>query len=706
MMQQSLTARWPSIKNWLIILLLVLMIGRFATQVYARMLTNSNAALGDQSALLQLGLDLREHGMLTDGTRNPLYPAFLALFAQREWTYFTSAKLLSALFGVLAILALFGVGKKLFGTLEGLLAAYLLSINVEFIVHSASVLVESLLTLLFVLTFFAMVRALQPDARLRWWVLAGVLAGLAYLTKGTGQLLAGSFVLIVALFYRGQIIRSRKIWLFVLSYSAVASPLWVFNTIHFGNPTFNYAITHQMWMDNWKEWHIDNVENLPTLTSYLQSHTPAEIGARLWGGVKAMRNILLKTLYPTRTLKVDRFLLSPISGYAFALLALLVLFFWRRLKPFVSRHTPEVSLTLLPAAIFFLLFAWYSAIVSLGQRFLLPLIPLIFLLVAALIVWWGNRLAARGEWWARILLALALIAFVFQVRWAVRTTVQPMQSLLTQNVFAQDRVFNEDAAVPLRWLAEQSPEKTTVAWGPSGNTLPTWAFSDQLNFLRYPPDVSSLTNLTKNLTARGAQYIIITPDMYSRYKNVLETAFPTNGSQVEIASLPDGWALTFAHRAIPCEACVFRLLENFPPTQATNFRLGENILLTGFDVFPTNLYPGDTLFLTLHWATEAAVRQDLTVFTQLLGPNLQLYGQMDHQPINNLMPTSRWQAGYHFADRYDIVIDPNAPPGDYLVLVGMYNFQTGERVPVVQSGEPVADNAIRLTTVHILQRVQ
>ncbi|MCB0224079.1 MAG: hypothetical protein KDI02_10345, partial [Anaerolineae bacterium] len=89
------------------------------------------------------------------------------------------------------------------------------------------------------------------------------------------------------------------------------------------------------------------------------------------------------------------------------------------------------------------------------------------------------------------------------------------------------------------------------------------------------------------------------------------------------------------------------------------------------------------------------------VFTQLLGPDFQLHGQLDHQPIDNLWPTTRWQPGERLADRYDIPIDPNAPPGSYQILVGMYNGQTGERLPVSQDGNPVPDNAIRLGEISV-----
>ena len=198
------------------------MLARFATQTYSRMLTNSNSSEGDQGAFLQLSLDLRESGRLTDGTRNPLYALALAPLARREWAFFTEAKLLSLMFGLLAIITVYWLGSRAFDRFTGLLAAYLLSINTEFIVHSATALAESLLVLLFILAWFAMLKALkrpedaeecglqsvlrgerglQSVIQEKYWALAGGLAGLAYLAKGSGQLLALAFLGIAFLCY-------------------------------------------------------------------------------------------------------------------------------------------------------------------------------------------------------------------------------------------------------------------------------------------------------------------------------------------------------------------------------------------------------------------------------------------------------------------------------------------------------------------------
>jgi hypothetical protein len=159
--------------------------------------------------------------------------------------------------------------------------------------------------------------------------------------------------------------------------------------------------------------------------------------------------------------------------------------------------------------------------------------------------------------------------------------------------------------------------------------------------------------------------------------------------------------MAFAYRGIPCDWCVFRLLENQPPQYQADYQLGPAIRLQGYDLSKTMLQPGDTLDLTLHWTAQTPLEGDYTVFTQLLGPDFQLHGQLDQQPLNNLWPTSRWQPNQPLADPYGIPIAPDAPPGQYQLLVGMYQPQTGERLPVTQQGQPKPDNAIILATITV-----
>ena len=110
--------------NALLVCIMLLMIGRFAAVGWNRILMNTNSADGDQGAYLQLGLDVRERGMITDGKRNPLYPVLISIFAEREWQYFTWAKILNLGVGLMTILALYAVGYRLFDKVTAILAAF------------------------------------------------------------------------------------------------------------------------------------------------------------------------------------------------------------------------------------------------------------------------------------------------------------------------------------------------------------------------------------------------------------------------------------------------------------------------------------------------------------------------------------------------------------------------------------------------------
>jgi hypothetical protein len=717
---------WQHIGYSLAVLMILIFGSRFIIGSYARAITNSNSSNGDQGAFLQLGLDMREHGILTDGTRNPLYAAVLATFAERDWSYFTQAKMMSITFGLLTIVAVFVLAWRYFNPFTGVVAAYLLSINVEFTVHSALALTESLLVLNFTLAWFAMLWALDNYNLWKRWAIAGILVALAYLAKGSGQLLMFSFVASVFLIYGQSILtylsttlsqfrqgnpqtivptiqqsfqKSRSFWIFLLAYVVTVSPYWLYNTIYFGSPTFNYAISNQMWMDSWSDWHPDDTSNLPTAWNYIQSHTAAEIFERLWEGIKAERNILVKTLYPTRTLMVDEFLLSPISGLTFGILALLPLIFWRSSLRFIHKQKSAVLLTTIVSFIFFMLFAWYTSIIA-ATRFVLPIAPLLFVLGSYIISQIGWKLWQQNRWGQVIIVAMVAVVVIMQSQWWIRTIQRPLDVFLSSDLHTHDREFGEDAATPLAWLADGYPG-ATVAWGPSGHSLPIWAYSDQLDFERYPPNIDNFEALSNNFIERGIDFVVIDDDMVVRHKDLLRDRFPSNGYTIALTEIPPDWALAFAHRTIPCEWCLFRLPDSFPAEQTSNYQLGESIYLTGFDLNKSSFSPGETVHLTLHWHALATIDNNLTVFTQLLGPDWQLHGQQDNQPVNNHWPTSRWQPGNHLTDRYDIPLAQAAPPGEYHILVGMYNSTTGQRITITHNGEPVADNAIVLSTITV-----
>ncbi|MDY7040571.1 MAG: hypothetical protein SVX38_06895, partial [Chloroflexota bacterium] len=62
---------------------------------------------------------------------------------------------------------------------------------------------------------------------------------------------------------------------------------------------------------------------------------------------------------------------------------------------------------------------------------------------------------------------------------------------------------------------------------------------------------------------------------------------------------------------------------------------------------------------------------------------------------DGVYPTDRWSGGEVVDDDYAIHVPADAPPGEYRLEVGMYDWVTGERLTVLDAdGLPVADDGV------------
>jgi len=126
--------------------------------------------------------------------------------------------------------------------------------------------------------------------------------------------------------------------------------------------------------------------------------------------------------------------------------------------------------------------------------------------------------------------------------------------------------------------------------------------------------------------------------------------------------------------------------------------LGERVRLLGYNV-ESGFHPGDGIHLTLFWQCMEEMEQDYTVFTHLIDENRNIWGQKDNPPVDGFYPTSRWEGGEIVRDQYDILISPEAPPGEYQIEVGMYLAETGKRLEVTGEEVPLSEDRILLGTV-------
>jgi len=151
------------------------------------------------------------------------------------------------------------------------------------------------------------------------------------------------------------------------------------------------------------------------------------------------------------------------------------------------------------------------------------------------------------------------------------------------------------------------------------------------------------------------------------------------------------------HELIYAENSIFLFRHRPPPMEYPLLaNLGNMVQLFGYDLSTDRLKPGDTLQLTLYWQALNKIETNYTVFTHLLDKDNHIWGQKDNWPVNNTHPTTKWAKGEIVVDRYDIIVDRDAPPGEYTLEIGMYDLATNERLPVIDAQEQVKDNAIIL----------
>jgi len=68
-----------------------------------------------------------------------------------------------------------------------------------------------------------------------------------------------------------------------------------------------------------------------------------------------------------------------------------------------------------------------------------------------------------------------------------------------------------------------------------------------------------------------------------------------------------------------------------------------------------------------------------------------LVAQQDNLPVEGLAPTTTWQPGTLIRDPFRLDIPGETPPGDYRLLVGLYD-EAGNRAPMLLPDGTVDDH--------------
>src|SRR5258708_5759347 len=117
-------------------------------------------------------------------------------------------------------------------------------------------------------------------------------------------------------------------------------------------------------------------------------------------------------------------------------------------------------------------------------------------------------------------------------------------------------------------------------------------------------------------------------------------------------------------------------------------RFGEQIRLTGYDFTAGSLRSGNSITLTLYWQALNRPTDNYNVFIHLVNLDNDIpIAQADGAPTVEGQPTSTWTDSTQtlVSKAFQIDIPENLKSGQYRLLFGLYNYQTGQRLPTTNS---------------------
>lgn len=112
---------------------------------------------------------------------------------------------------------------------------------------------------------------------------------------------------------------------------------------------------------------------------------------------------------------------------------------------------------------------------------------------------------------------------------------------------------------------------------------------------------------------------------------------------------------------------------------------------------------GDTLNLNVVWEALKSPAQDYSVFLHLAPVEDQPPLAQSDTLIRSDYPTGAWRTDDQLVDTLTLVLPPDLPAGEYELFVGVYYWQTGERltVNVEENQIAVSDNRVRVASINV-----
>ncbi|MBN1995013.1 MAG: hypothetical protein JW953_20125 [Anaerolineae bacterium] len=112
---------------------------------------------------------------------------------------------------------------------------------------------------------------------------------------------------------------------------------------------------------------------------------------------------------------------------------------------------------------------------------------------------------------------------------------------------------------------------------------------------------------------------------------------------------------------------------------------GGQVNLLGYDLDCQTATSGENFHLTAYWQARHPLTTNYSSLAQLVDAERHLYAAQDNLHPGKLLAT-RWQPWGFVQDPHTVPIPPGTPPGDYFLVIGLYDPATWARLPVQEGG--------------------
>ncbi len=129
----------------------------------------------------------------------------------------------------------------------------------------------------------------------------------------------------------------------------------------------------------------------------------------------------------------------------------------------------------------------------------------------------------------------------------------------------------------------------------------------------------------------------------------------------------------------------------------TSIRFGDWITLRGYDQDATEVAPGGAVAFRFYWNAFATPPDNYSLFIHLMPVDrVEVLSQADGNPAQPERLTVTWDEPSEtlISPPFVLSIPADLAMGEYRVLIGLYNYETGVRLPVTDeaTGQPLGDS--------------